>query len=60
VEVIEAGDVTGDFEAEPLFTTFKGSIDAWTPSGIHLEMTYSVEAYIRGSDAEETVCLPAD
>ena len=60
VEAIEAGDVTGDFEAEPLFTTFKGSIDAWTPSGIHLEMTYSVEAYIRGSDAEETVCLPAD
>ena len=59
VEIVEAGEVKGDFEGEHLYTTFKGAIDAKTTNGIHLEMTYDVSAYIRGSDAEETICLPA-
>ena len=60
IELIEAGDEAGDFQNEPLFTNFKGAIDAESPSGIRLELTYDVNAFIRGIDAEETICLPAD
>ena len=45
---------------ESLCTNFKGAIDAESPSGIRLELTYDVNAFIRGIDAEETICLPAD
>jgi hypothetical protein len=59
VEIIDGGDRPGNFEGEHLLTTFKGAITAQTHEGISMEMTYAVEAYIRGTDAQETTCLPA-
>ncbi len=61
IDVVDAGDVVGNFENEDLFTTFRGNLEAETDNGILVQLSnYEVKAYIRGTDAEEATCLPAD
>ena len=61
IDVVEAGDRPGNFEGESLYTTFRGNLEAETSDGIRVELiNYDISAYIRGTDAEETRCLPQD
>jgi len=56
-----AGDEPGNFEDEPLYTVLRGDIHAETTSGIQVDIeTYTIAAYIRGTDAEEVTCLNQD
>jgi len=56
-----AGNETGSFEDEPLHTILRGDIRAETESGIQVDIeSYTIAAYIRGTDAEETTCLNQD
>ncbi len=60
VDTVNAGDEPGNFEGEALYTTFKGNLEAETSDGILVRLSnYEIQAYIRGSDAEEVDCLPA-
>ena len=60
IESVHAGDKTGDFTGNPLFTEFRGSIEANTPEGIDVVVTFDIGAYLRGEDSEEGECLFAD
>ena len=58
---INAGDDPGNFEAEALYTEFRGDLQAETASGIQIAIeNYTFSAYIRGTDADETVCQNQD
>jgi hypothetical protein len=60
VDAVNAGSEVGDFTNEPLFTEFKGSLEASTPEGIELIVNFEVGAFLRGEDSEQTECMPAD
>lgn len=61
IDTVDAGDQVGNFENEDLFTTFKGNLEAETSNGILVQLSnYEVLAYIRGTDAEEADCMPAN
>ena len=60
IETVYAGDETGDFTGDPLFSEFEASIEATTPEGLNVIIAFDIGAYLRGDDGEETECLFAD
>ncbi len=60
IDAVDAGETTGDFTGDPLFTEFKGSLEASTPEGIEVIVGFEIGAYLRGEDSEQTDCMLAD
>jgi len=60
IDTVDAGSEVGDFTHKPLFTEFQGSLEASTPEGIEVIVTFDVGVYLTGEDSEQTDCLPAD
>ena len=57
---MNAGDERGDFTGDPLFTEFKGSLEANTPEGVEVIINFEIGAFLRGEDSEQVDCMLAD
>ena len=55
-----AGEERGDFTGDPLFSEFKGSLEATTPEGVDVIINFEIGAFLRGDDSEQVDCMLAD
>ena len=56
LENASAGSEKGDFTDQPLLTEIAGQLEASTAEGVEIYVTWSVGAFITGSDGEEADC----
>jgi hypothetical protein len=56
LENVSAGTKKGDFTNQHLLTEIQGSLDATTPEGVELIVSWSTGVFIKGEDGEESDC----
>jgi hypothetical protein len=56
LENVSAGTQKGDFTNQHLLTEIQGSLDATTPEGVELIVSWSTGVFIKGEDGEESDC----
>lgn len=60
IDAVNAGEERGDFTGDPLFSEFKGSLEATTPEGVDVIINFEIGAFLRGDDSEQVDCMLAD